>query len=47
MQALEECAASQGGQEVLAHAVKISSGGAPIFLIAEEETITFTKSVSA
>jgi uncharacterized protein (TIGR02118 family) len=47
MQALEECAASQGGQEALAHAVKISSGGAPIFLIAEEETITFTKSVSA
>jgi uncharacterized protein (TIGR02118 family) len=47
MQALEACAASEGGKEALAHAVKISSGGAPIFLVAEEETITFTKTVSA
>jgi uncharacterized protein (TIGR02118 family) len=47
MQALEECAASEGGKEALAHVVKISSGGAPIFLVAEEETITFTKTVSA
>lgn len=47
MQALEACAASEGGAEALAHAVKISSGGAPIFLVAEEETITFTKTVSA
>lgn len=47
MQALEECAASEGGKEALAHAVKISSGEAPIFLVAEEETITFTKTVSA
>jgi len=47
MQALEECAASEGCKEALAHAVKISSGGAPIFLVAEEETITFTKTVSA
>ena len=29
MQALEACAASEGGKEVLANAVKISSGGAP------------------
>jgi hypothetical protein len=43
MQALEECAASTGGKEVLAHAVKISSGGPPIFLVAEEETFTFAK----
>src|SRR6202035_5011485 len=43
MQALEECAASAGGQETLAHAAKISSGGPPIFLVAEEETFTFTK----
>jgi uncharacterized protein (TIGR02118 family) len=42
MQALEACAASEGGKEVLAHAVKISSGGPPIFLVAEEETVTFT-----
>jgi|ERR1700730_10075968 len=32
MQALEECAASAGGKEVLAHAVKISSGGPANFL---------------
>jgi len=43
MQALEQCAASAGGQETLAHAAKISSGGPPIFLVAEEETFTFTK----
>ena len=43
MQALEACAASEGGKEVLAHAVKISSGGPPIFLVAEEETFTLTK----
>ncbi len=47
MQALEACAASEGGKEVLAHAVKISSGGPPIFLIAEEETFTFTKTINA
>ena len=43
MQALEACAASEGGKEVLAHAVKLSSGGPPIFLVAEEETVTFTQ----
>src|SRR5258708_33752014 len=43
MQALEACAASEGGKEVLAHAVKISSGGPPIFLWAEEETVRFTQ----
>ena len=37
MQALEACAASEGGNEALAHAVKISSGGPSIFLVAEEE----------
>lgn len=42
MHALEQCAASDAGKEVLAHAVKISSGGAPVFLVAEEETFTFT-----
>ena len=47
MQALEECAASDGGKETLAHAVKISSGGAPVFLVAEEETFTFTQTTSA
>jgi hypothetical protein len=43
MQALEECAASDGGKETLAHDVKISSGGPPIFLVAEEETFAFTE----
>src|SRR6266853_5674984 len=38
MQALEACAASDGGKETLAHAAKICSGGPPIFLVAEEET---------
>jgi uncharacterized protein (TIGR02118 family) len=47
MQALEACAASEGGKEALAHAVKISSGGTPIFLVAEEETLTFSKTVNA
>src|SRR6202140_2498549 len=46
MQALEECAASDGGKEALAHAVKISSGGPPIFLVAEEETFTFTQTAA-
>jgi uncharacterized protein (TIGR02118 family) len=36
MEALQSCAASDGGKETLAHAVSISSGGSPIFLVAEE-----------
>ena len=44
MQALEACAASEGGKQTLANAVSISSGGTPIFLIAEEQTFTFDKS---
>ena len=46
MPALEACAASDGGKEALAHAVKISSGGPPIFLVAEEETFTFSQTTS-
>jgi uncharacterized protein (TIGR02118 family) len=42
MQALEACAVSEGGKETLAHSVSISSGGAPIFLVAEEETFAFS-----
>lgn len=38
---LDACAASQGGRDALAHAQKISNGGAPVILIAEEETVTF------
>jgi uncharacterized protein (TIGR02118 family) len=41
MEVLESCAASEGGHQTLANAVAISSGGAPIFLIAEEETAEF------
>jgi uncharacterized protein (TIGR02118 family) len=41
MEALNACAASEGAKETLAHAVSISTGGRPIFLIAEEETFTF------
>ena len=41
MRALEECAASEGGQETLANAMKISSGGPPVIMIAEEESFNF------
>jgi uncharacterized protein (TIGR02118 family) len=41
MEALQTCAASQGAKETIAHAVSISTGGSPIFLVAEEETFTF------
>lgn len=47
MQALQACAGSDGGIEVLAHAVKISSGGPPIFLVAEEETFSFSQPANA
>jgi uncharacterized protein (TIGR02118 family) len=41
-QALNACAASRAGQETIAHAESISTGGKPIFLVAEEEV--FSKS---
>jgi len=41
IEALEACAASDGGKQTLANAVAISSGGAPVFLVAEEETFVF------
>lgn|SRR5487761_420772 len=41
MQVLQECAASEGAKRTLAHAASISSGGVPVFLIAEEETFRF------
>jgi uncharacterized protein (TIGR02118 family) len=41
MKELKACATSKGGQEVLAHASAISSGGPPVVLIAEEETFHF------
>ena len=42
--ALNTCAASEGAQATLAHAESISTGGRPIFLVAEEETFAFEKS---
>jgi uncharacterized protein (TIGR02118 family) len=45
--ALEACAATLGAQETLANATKISTGGTPLFLIAEEETFTFSQIASA
>lgn len=41
MDALNTCAESAGGKETLAHAAAISSGGAPILLVAEEQTFSF------
>lgn len=41
MQALKAAAASASAQQAVAHAVSISSGGKPVFLVAEEETKTF------
>lgn len=41
MEALQSAAASSSAQQVVAHAISISSGGKPIFLVAEEETRTF------
>lgn len=41
VEALGACAASEGGQETIAHAVEISTGGAPLFMVAEEEVFEF------
>lgn len=41
MQALEVCLNSTGGQETAAHAVEISTGGLPTFLMAEVEVFDF------
>jgi uncharacterized protein (TIGR02118 family) len=41
MEALQACAASEGGKQTLAHAAQISSGGPPVMMIAEEESFTF------
>ena len=41
MQDLESCLNSPGGQETAKHAVDISTGGAPLFLIAEVESFDF------
>jgi uncharacterized protein (TIGR02118 family) len=41
LEALQACASSAGGKETLAHATKISTGGPPVLLIAEEQVFTF------
>ena len=39
--ALQTAAGSASAQQAVAHAVSISSGGKPVFLVAEEETTNF------
>ena len=41
LEALQNCAATEGAKETLGHAAAISTGGSPVFLIAEEEVFTF------
>jgi uncharacterized protein (TIGR02118 family) len=41
MEALQRRAESAGGKETLAHAVRISSGGPPVIMVAEEDSLTF------
>ena len=41
MDALQACAASEGGKETIGHAMKISSGGPPIIMVAEEDAYNF------
>jgi len=41
MAVLESCLKSPGGQETAAHAFEISTGGDPLLLISEVETVDF------
>jgi uncharacterized protein (TIGR02118 family) len=41
MNELNKCLESEGGKEVLAHAARMSSGGAPIILLCEEESFIY------
>ena len=41
LEALQKAAGSANAQAVIAHAVSISTGGRPVFLVAEEETRTY------
>ncbi|MFN2432810.1 MAG: EthD family reductase [Gemmatimonadota bacterium] len=41
MEVLKSAASSQGAQQAVAHAVSISTGGAPVFLVCEETTNDF------
>ena len=46
LQSLQACAQSDGGRETVAHAVKISSGGTPLLLVAEEVTLIMFGGIS-
>ncbi len=39
IEALQACAATESAKETVAHAISISNGGPPLFMIAEAETI--------
>jgi len=41
MQVLQSAAASAAAQKAVAHAIEISNGGMPVFLVAEEEIRSF------
>ena len=41
MEDLSKCLQSDGGKEVVDHAIKISTGGPPILLICEEQSFVF------
>jgi uncharacterized protein (TIGR02118 family) len=46
LQALQACAQSDGGRETLAHAIKISSGGAPLFSCRGRDHVPFQHRIS-
>ncbi len=46
LEVLRACAQSDGGRETVAHAIKISSGGTPLFLVAEEVTLIMFGGIS-
>lgn len=41
LESLQEFAGSEGAKQAMAHAISISSGGPPLFIVAQEETTTF------
>ncbi len=47
MEALQTSLASEATQQVAAHVVSISTGGAPLILVAEEETTPFNQKAAA
>lgn len=46
-EALEDCLRSPGGQQAVLQVVRISTGGAPVFLIGEEQAVSFRMEKSA